>query len=154
MKKEKFERIFNLYSKDVFRLSYSYLLNKQEAEDIVQKTFLKYYKKQNKLKLTDLKLKKWLFRVAINESKDYLKSYWHLKRTELNENISLNNNKYNEEIINALKNIPLNYRTIIYLYYYEGYSIKEISKIIKKSESAVKMRLSRGKELLKKEMEV
>ncbi len=151
--KEDFERIFNLYSNDVYRLTYSYLLNKEEAEDIVQKTFFKYFKKYKKLKLNDLEIKKWLFRVAINEAKDYLKSSYISKRAELNENISRKNIASND-IHNILSNMPENYRTIIYLYYYEGYSIKEIAKIERKSESAIKMRLSRGKELLKKEMEV
>ena len=151
--KEDFERIFNLYSNDVYRLTYSYLLNKEEAEDIVQKTFFKYFKKYKKLKLNDLEIKKWLFRVAINEAKDYLKSSYISKRAELNENISRKNIDSND-IHNILSNMPENYRTIIYLYYYEGYSIKEIAKIERKSESAIKMRLSRGKELLKKEMEV
>ena len=53
-----------------------------------------------------------------------------------------------------MKTITPIYRSTLYLYYYEGYSIKEIANIIKKSESAVKMRLTRGKEELKKEMEV
>lgn len=149
--KEEFERIFNLFNKDVFRISYSYVLNKEEAEDIVQKTFFKYYKNIKRVKKDDLEIKKWLLRVAINESKDYLKSFWHLKREKLIDAQYTDNNK---EIIEILSNIPIKYRTIIYLYYYEGYSIKEIAKIIKKSESAVKMGLSRGKEILKKEMEV
>lgn len=149
--KDEFERIFNLYSKDIYRISYSYLLNKEEAEDVVQKTFYKYYIKIKKLKLNDLELKKWLFRVAVNESKDYLKSFWHSKREKLiDNNITIKNN---DSILLYLQNIPNNYRTTLYLYYYEGYSIKEISHILKKSESAIKMNLSRGKDYLRKEME-
>ena len=142
---EKFDQIYKVNYKNVYRLSYSYVLNSQDAEDILQKTFYKLYCRKKLLKLSDEEIKKWLFRVCINESKDLLKSIWHKKTSEYDDSIKTKDLK-DEDIMDCLSRIP------IYLYYYEGYSIKEIAKMIHKKESAIKMRLSRGKDYLREEM--
>lgn len=152
---KRFDEIFLLYNKDIFRCSISYVINKHDAEDIVQKTFYKLYTNKKILNKENEIIKKWLYRVCINESKDLLKSSW--KKVSTNDELLINksNTKKKEvDLIDLLKSITPIYRSTLYLYYYEGYSIKEIANIIKKSESAVKMRLTRGKEELKKEMEV
>ena len=152
---KRFDEIFLLYNKDIFRCSISYVINKHDAEDIVQKTFYKLYTHKKILNKENEVIKKWLYRVCINESKDLLKSSW--KKVNKNDDLLINksNTKKKEvDLIDSLKSITPIYRSTLYLYYYEGYSIKEIANIIKKSESAVKMRLTRGKEELKKEMEV
>lgn len=152
---KRFDEIFLLYNKDIFRCSISYVINKHDAEDIVQKTFYKLYTNKKILNKENEIIKKWLYRVCINESKDLLKSSW--KKVSTNDDLLINksNTKKKEvDLIDSLKLITPIYRSTLYLYYYEGYSIKEISRIINKSESAVKMRLQRGKEELKKEMEV
>lgn len=152
---KRFDEIFLLYNKDIFRCSISYVINKHDAEDIVQKTFYKLYTNKKILNKENEVIKKWLYKVCINESKDLLKSSW--KKVNKNDDLLINksNTKKKEvDLIDSLKSITPIYRSTLYLYYYEGYSIKEIANIIKKSESAVKMRLTRGKEELKKEMEV
>ena len=152
---KRFDELFLLYNKDIYRCTISYVINKHDAEDIVQKTFYKLYMNKKLLNKENEVIKKWLYRVCINESKDLLKSAW--KKVSTNNDLLINksNTKKKEvDLIDALKSITPIYRSTLYLYYYEGYSIKEISTIIKKSESAVKMRLTRGKEELKKEMEV
>ena len=152
---KRFDELFLLYNKDIYRCTISYVINKHDAEDIVQKTFYKLYMNKKILNKENEVIKKWLYRVCINESKDLLKSAW--KKVSTNNDLLINksNTKKKEvDLIDALKSITPIYRSTLYLYYYEGYSIKEISTIIKKSESAVKMRLTRGKEELKKEMEV
>lgn len=151
---ERFDEIYNLYNKDVYRFIYSYMLNHFDTEDVLQKTFYKLYKNKKILKLSDIEIKKWLFRVSLNEAKDFFKSSWTRKAQELDEITSNKIYKNNEnKLIEALKDIPKTYRIPLYLYYYEGYDIKEIAKILKKSESAIKMRLARGKEKLKIELE-
>ena len=152
---KRFDEIFLLYNKDIFRCSISYVINKYDAEDIVQKTFYKLYTNKKILNKENEVIKKWLYKVCINESKDLLKSSW--KKVNTNDELLINksNTKKKEvDLIDLLKTITPIYRSTLYLYYYEGYSIKEIANIIKKSESAVKTRLTRGKEELKKEMEV
>lgn len=151
---EQFNRIFDMYNKDIFRLIFSYNLNYEDSKDILQEVFLKYYNKIANVPNDDTQIKKWLVSVAINKIKDYHKSYWCKKIIGLKEN-NLSNVIFdsNLELIDTLNNIDKKYRIPIYLYYYEGYSISEISNILKISESAVKMRLSRAKQSLKLEME-
>jgi len=150
---EKFDEVFSLYNKDVYRLAYSYVLNKSDSEDIVQKTFYKFYKNIKKLDIPDMEIKKWLFRVAINESKNLLKSLRFKLASEIDENVAVASHEKNGNLVNSFKKVTPKYRFVLYLFYYEGYSIKEISRILNKSESAVKMRLLRGKEQLRMEME-
>ncbi len=148
----RFDEIYYLYSKDVYKLIYSYLFNIQDTEDILQKTFMKLYNNKKILLLENEEIKKWLFRVSINNTKDLLKSPWKKLTKSLDDEIkSYDLNKF--ETFELLKSIPKDYRIQLYLYYYEGYKIKEIAKIMKKSESAIKMKLSRGKEKLRLEME-
>lgn len=148
-----FEQVFKKYYMDVYKLAYSYTYSKEDSEDILQKVFYKLYTHKKILNLNDDEIKKWLFRVCVNESCDFYRKLKKRKFLELNENIIYVDSKKKDSIFNYLINIPLIYRTTLYLYYYEGYDIKEIAKMIKRTESAVKVRLSRGRDLLKKEME-
>lgn len=150
-----FMEIFDKYHKDVYRLIYSYTLNIQDTEDILQRTFIKLYENIDKFNLCDEEVKKWLFRVAINDSKNMLKSMWMKVIVNLDdyENIA-SDETGNSDLLKALNHIGVKYRLTLYLYYFEGYSIKEIAELMKLSESAIKTRLKRGKEKLKQEMEV
>ncbi len=151
---EKFEEIFKLYNKDIYRLAYSYVLNKQDAEDVTQKTFLKLYINIKKLNITNIEFKKWLFRVAINECKNLIKKPWNKIFQNLYFDQQENKRKQTFDIsIDEFKNISKKNRISLYLFYYEGFSIKEIAEITKKTEASVKMTLKRGREELKKEME-
>ncbi len=146
--------IFNKYHEDVYRLIYSYTLNIQDTEDILQRTFIKLYKNINKFEKVDDEVKKWLFRVAINDSKNLLKSLWIKKKVDFDDYDNLISNREEDYTLrNALSRISVKYRIPLYLYYFEGYSIKEIAGITKETESCIKSRLKRGKEKLKTEME-
>ena len=151
---EKFNKYFNLFYRDVYRLAFSYTLNYADSKDIVQETFIKLYKNMNKFKEnTDVEIKRWLMVVASNNCKDYLKSFWKSKVKNLTEeNQSFVN--YDKEILDMLKLLDKKYRIPLFLYYYEGYKISEIAKILRKKESTIKMRLANGKKMLKKEMEI
>lgn len=142
-----FNRIFDLYNEDIYRLIYSYTLNKQEAKDLLQETFMKLYKNFYKLPKEDVEIKKWLIKVAINCCKDNFKSFWNSKvipihYNELNKSYVENFNNDIEEILNKLGK---KYRIPIYLYYYEGYKTSEIAIMLKEKTSTIKMRLHRGK---------
>ena len=83
---EKFNKYFNLFYRDVYRLAFSYTLNYADSKDIVQETFIKLYKNMNKFKEnTDVEIKRWLMVVASNNCKDYLKSFWKRKVKNLAE---------------------------------------------------------------------
>lgn len=93
------------------------------------------------------KEKYWIIRVTINLCKDYLKSSWFRKSVELDENLSYLPKEQDEVLAEVLK-LPEKYKAVIYLFYYEEYSLKEISKILKTNESTIGTRLARGKKIL------
>lgn len=151
---ERFDEIFKLYSRDVYRLVYSYVINRQDAEDITQKVFLKLCLNNKKMSIPNIEIKKWLFRVAVNETKNFLKTPWRKIfkiSTEL-ENVK-SGNESEQVLVEVFDKVSRKYRVSLYLFYYEGYSIKEIAQIIGKSEAAIKMILKRGKSELKMRME-
>lgn len=148
-----FEKIYKEFYQDVYRLIYSYLLNKEDTEDVLENTFLKLYLNINKFKNKNLlDIEKWLFRVAINNCKNHLKSAWIKKRIFNYRFEESKNYQKQDDLIIYLSKISIMYRTPLFLYYYYGYSINEIVKILNLSESNVKQRLKRGREVLKKEM--
>lgn len=152
---DEFDRIYELYNKDLFRLIFNYTLNVADSKDILQDTFLKYYQNMSKISKDDVEIKKWLMRVAINKSKDYKKFYWHRNIVSIEENRAIfKRSDDNFEMFELLNKIDKKYRIPMFLYYYDGYKISEIASILNISESAIKMRLSRAKKILKKELEV
>lgn len=135
------------YGKAAFRAAYSYTRNFADSEDIMQETFLKLYK-TNKSFVSDENVKAWLLRVAINISKDYLKSSWVNKRAELDEAMSYEN-EGEKALSEAMGKLKPECRITVFLYYYMGYSVKEIAKIMSVSESNVKIRLKRSRDSLR-----
>ena len=150
-----FENIFEKYKNDIYRLAYSYTLNFSDTDDIVQNVFLKLYKTIRKSKMNDEHIKRWLIVVTNNECKNLLLSTWKKKTCKLEENIInyKSNDNYKFDIIDYLRKLPEKYRIPIYLYYYEGYNIKEISQILNINESTLKSQIHRAKQKLKLEME-
>ncbi len=148
-----FTEIYSNYYNVVYRVAYNYTLNRYDAEDIVQQTFTKLYKNIEKFQKANEDTKRWLIRVTINESKNCLLSFWK-RNNSLKEDLELFGIKENEStLFYDLKKIPKKYRITLYLYYFEGYKINEIANILKTTESNIKQRLKRGKEMLKMEME-
>jgi len=133
--------------KTVFRVSLGYVKNIQDAEDITQNVFFKLYR-YNKEFASDEAVKAWLIRLAINESKDLLKSAWFKKRSDLDESLAMPGNA-DLDLYEYVKQLKPIYRTVMYLYYYEGYSTNEIATILKKPLSTVKMQLQRSRKHLK-----
>lgn len=148
-----FTEIYSNYYNDVFRLAYSYTLNRNDAEDILQQTFTKLYKNIRQFNEANEEVKKWLFRVTINSSKNYLLSAWKRKNTFQEDFELFGIQKEESTLFYDLQKIPKKYRMTIYLYYFEGYNIKELASILKTSTSNIKQRLKRGREKLKIEME-
>lgn len=149
---KQFVRIFNLFKNDIYRLAYSYTKNISDSDDITQNVFVKLYKHHEVLELDDISIKKWLFKVAINDCKTLLLSSWKKKIapfTEKEENIlyeKVNDNKILDQVMQLSKK----YRLVIFLYYYENYSIKEIAEILNTTITNVQTMLSRAREKLKK----
>lgn len=146
---KQFVRIFHLYKNDIYRLAYSYTKNISDSDDITQSTFIKLYNHYEMLDNKDQDIKKWLIKVAINECKTFLLSSWKKKIiafTEKEENIS-STTLPNNDILEAILQLPKKYRTIIFLYYYEEYKIKEIAEILNLSVTNIQTILSRAREI-------
>ncbi|MVX66037.1 sigma-70 family RNA polymerase sigma factor [Clostridium chromiireducens] len=135
------------YSDMLIRISYSYMKNLSDAEDITQDVFIKFLEKGPEFENTEHE-KAWLLRIAINLSKDKLKSAY-FKNTAPLEGDFIDTNQKDDEIIQAVLSLPLKYRSIVLLYYYEDYSISEISNVLNIKESTIGSQLSRGRKLLK-----
>ena len=140
-------RYIKLYHGAVYRAVFSYLHNASEAEDTVQETFVKLFN-TNKSFQSDEHCKAWLIRVAINLSKNLLKSFRYTHTEELDEAIPMESTE-DCALADALSALPPNYRAVIHLHYYEGYSAKEIAKILGLTVTAVTTRLARAREKLK-----
>ena len=136
----------------VFRVAYARAQNIDDAQDITQDVFLKYIKANKKFN-DEEHLKAWLLKVAVNTGNTFVKSAWARHRAELNEaadETSFMDEK--SEVYYAVKDLPEKYRVIIHLFYYEEMSIKDICKILKLGENAVKTRLHRARGLLKEKL--
>lgn len=153
---KKFLDLYNLYSNDVLRLAFSFTKNICEAEDISQLVFIKLFKELKKDNNKEYG-KKWLLKVTANECKNNFKIAWKRKivlQDEFNHNdITLNETLKNDKLSNTLLKLSSKYRNVIYLYYYEGYKIDEISEILNLKQSNIKSLLSRGRKKLKEYME-
>ncbi|MCM1171090.1 MAG: RNA polymerase sigma factor [Clostridium sp.] len=151
MDKEEFEFTVNKYADDLFKIAFRYVCNRNDAEDIVQETFLKYLKHYKELQSEEHR-KYWLMRVTINKSRDLLKSFWHKNITEL-EDKYISKDVGDSTVLHYVNCLKADDKIVIQLYYLDGYSIKEIAQILKKNESTIGNRLARARNKLKKMME-
>lgn len=156
MNTDKIISLFDSYADDLYRFALSYMGSKQEAEDIVQDVFLKLLSK--KIFINSDYEKPYLFKMTANMCRDYLKSK-RIKDAadydEATENASITDSFTDAErqLYDSLMQLPDILRVPVYLHFYAGYTYKETAKILRISESAVAMRISRGKDELKKILE-
>lgn len=142
-------RLVNLYADMILRISYQYLKQTCDAEDICQTVFLKYLTSAPKFESIEHE-KAWVIRAAINACKDHVKSAFFRRTVALEEASTLAAPQTPDTgILEAVKTLPENYRISIYLYYYEDYSAKDIGQILGKSEATVNQYLSRGRRKLR-----
>lgn len=144
---EKVEQALQKHGDSLMRTAYTYTQNMEDAKDIVQETFLRYITSAPSFESAEHE-KAWLIRVTINICKNHLSSAYRKNYARLDESISVYDS-YTTGLIEVINSLPPKYRIVIHLYYYEGYSQKEIAKIINLTESAVATRLQRGRKLLK-----
>lgn len=150
---EEYIKIVEKFSDMIFRIAYQNLFHINDAEDVVQDVFLKLLKQKDKCFNDYEHLKSWLIRVTINQCLDYKKSFFR-KNTIPLEDFEIPYEQEERKVLEELYQLPRDYRNILYLYYYEGYTIKEIAKILGKKQNTVNSKLTRGRNQLKKLMEV
>lgn len=140
--------LVNRYGDMLYRICLVSLKNHADAEDAVQEVFLKYLTHTQEFD-SESHRKAWLITVALNQCKTMHRQKKHAVPTEpgllqLSETAS----SQDHAILDALMQVPKKFRIVLILHYVEGYKIHEISSMMKKSPSAVKMRLSKGRKLL------
>jgi RNA polymerase sigma-70 factor (ECF subfamily) len=128
-----------------------YLKNAADTEDAVSVTFLKLLESSKNFQDHEHE-KAWLICTARNVCKDILKHWWRARRVELDtlsEFPSWDSQDRAGEVLSVLFSLPEKYKTVMYLYYFEGYSIKEMSQILNRKESTLQTQLAKGRRLLK-----
>ena len=146
---EEAEKAVQKYGDMLFRICLVMLKNPHDAEDAVSDTILKYIQKAPVFS-NDSHEKAWLIRVAQNRCRDVYRSLSRHPQANINELNAYIDDTENSGITEALMEIPEKFRIVMVLHYVEEYTPDEIAKIIKKTPSAVKMRLQKGRKLLKK----
>lgn len=152
MQKEDYlKEIIDKYSDMVYKVALTRCGNVENAEDVFQNVFMKLSEKMPKFK-SEEHTKAWLIKVAINCSKNINISYWNKKVITLDENIEFET-KEESDVFSIVCELPQNYKTVIYLFYYEGYKVNEIAKLMSSTEGTIKTWLYRAREVLKTKLE-
>ena len=128
--------------------------NAEDAKDVVQDTFIQYYSLKKEFE-SEQHIRAWLIRVAINKAKNVNHTFWRRNKVPLEDYMEtlVFQTPESEELFETVMNLPEKYRIVIHLFYYEDYSVREIAGILKLSDSNVKVRLSRGRMLLREQLQ-
>ncbi|MDF9825767.1 RNA polymerase sigma factor (sigma-70 family) [Breznakia sp. PF5-3] len=151
---EQIKRLYLQHVDMVFRICFLFLKNEADAKDGVQDIFVKLIEKDIEF-TSDEHEKAWIIRVSINYCKDQLRKVWNKRKSDipnLEEFFGINNH-HDQYLLSCILQLPTKYKDIIYLHYYEGYTIEEISKIQNISSSTLRSRLSKAKYILKERFE-
>ena len=137
---QRIERIVEEYSDMLLRVALHHISNKSDAEDAVQAVFLKLLRLNPEFADSQHE-KAWLIRVTINQCRDMMRSAWNRKTTGLEDTHPAKEKEDDLTVLNAVKALPDNYRDIVFLYYYEGYTTVEIAKMLDMRQNTVESRL-------------
>ena len=147
---------FKKYGNTVLRAAFAFSGSYAEAEDIVQDVFLSLHTNPQNFN-NDEHMKAWLLRAAINKCKNFRRSFRFSRTCSLDDlehsEVICEMDTESRELRQQIAALPKKYAEVIFLHYYEGYSIKEIASILSKNENTVGSLLRRGREKLKAELE-
>ncbi len=141
------EDIIRRYADMIYRAAYQYLQNKADAEDIFGEVCLAVMTK-NPPDDSEEHLRKWLVTVTLNKCRNLRRSFWRNRVDSIDDHTELASDE-TREVMAELQRLPEKYRSVIYLYYYEEYTIAEIGEILGKSPNTVSTWLRRAKIMLK-----
>ena len=150
-KRMKAEEIVREHADMIYRIALQNVKNPDDASDIFQEVCLSLLTKNAPLS-DDVHIKNWLIRVTINKCKNFRKSLWQNKIEPIENHLELASHQ-GESVMEEIYSLPKNYRNVIYLYYYEEYTIGEIASILGKSQNTVNSQLQRARKKLKKILE-
>ena len=152
-----FDRLYELYATDVLRVSYYYLGNRELAEDVTQDVFIKLL--TNRPALEEGREKAWLLKVALNRCRDLWRSAW-IKKVVLGHPAfesfpapdEIGRMADQQSLAEAVNRLKPEFKEVVLLFYYQGFSVAEISDMLQIAEGTVSSRLSRARERLQKEL--
>ena len=148
------KELFEKYQNNLYAAAFNVCKNAEDAKDIVQDTFIQYYSLKKDFD-NEQHIRAWLIRVAINKAKNMNRTFWRRNKVPLEEYMETLTFETPEskDLFETVMKLPEKYRIVIHLFYYEDYTVHEIADILKITESNVKVRLSRGRALLKEKLQ-
>lgn len=154
-----FQQIMNEHTEYLLRIAFLYVKDWPAAEDIVQDVFISYYEKFEQFEERS-SLKTYLSIITVNKCKDYLKSWRYRMQILTNSFTTKPKNIPNRlilqdeklELADAVLQLPLKYREVIFYYYFEELSIIEVANQLNLSDNTVKTRLRKARLLLKEKL--
>lgn len=142
---------YERYSSAVYRVAYTYMKNRYDAEDALQETFLRLIR--GKLRFEDERHELgWLILTCSNVCRDMLKSKAR-QHEALDEHTELAAPEPEDNaLLAAVMALPFKYKAVVYLHYYEGWSVEEMARLLRRSPNTIKTWLSRARKALKNEL--
>lgn len=144
------QELIERYQNNLYAVAFSVCKNAEDAEDVVQDTFIQYHSGKKEFE-NEQHIRAWLIRVAINKAKNVNHTFWRQNKLSLEdymETLTFETPEA-ENLFETVMKLPKKHRIVIHLFYYEDYTIREIADILKISEGNVKVRLTRARALLK-----
>ena len=146
------ESVIDRYSDMLYKICFLILKNEQDTKDVLQETFLIYYTKQPEFESEEHK-KAWLIKVSQNKCKEFLrfhKRHVNISLEDMEETLVITDglSGSDKEILSLVWDLDYKLKSVVILFYIEGYTIKEVAEILHTTPSAVKKRLQRAREKL------
>lgn len=148
------QELFEAYRNSLYAVAFNVCRNAEDAEDVVQDTFIQYCTCKKEFDSRQ-HIRAWLIRVAVNKAKNMNRTFWRRNKRSIEdymETLTFETPE-SESLFGAVMKLPDGYRVVIHLFYYEDYTVREIAGILRLSESNVKVRLSRGRALLREQLQ-
>ena len=153
MDREEAEQLARRFAPSVYRLAYARTGHRADAEDVMQEVFLRLMPAAPDFR-DDEHAKAWLLRVAANCAGDLFRSALRRRARPLEEALGLTQpGQEMSGVLEAVITLPSNYRIPLHLFYYEGYFVAEIARLLGKSEDVIRTRLHRGRGMLRRGLE-
>ena len=147
--KQQAERMAYTYADAILRLSYAYLKNTQDAQDVCQTVFVRLLTEPREFESGEHE-RAYILRMAANACKDLLKSPWRRRTCDLEACAQVPAPETSDgSVLAAVNQLPAHYRSVIYLFYYEGYQASEIGEILGVPTATIHTRLARGRARLR-----
>jgi len=143
--------VYERHKDMIYRICFAYMKNVADTEDMIQDTFCKLITSGIFFESMEHE-KAWLIRVAANLCKNKLRHWWR-KRENLDDYDNLEAEGVEiDDTFSVVMGLPDKYKTVVYLYYYEGYDSVEISKILQKPQSTIRSCLSSARKILREKL--